>query len=220
MKRDARSDLCRCAVAFLVALALGVPAPAQARLPEGEQQSAEEAGAPPLPGGAIRLVNFERHRDRVAICAEEPGLAIEQGLRLVPRTRVWIHDGRRARQVATAPGTCDPAWSPDGGHVAVAAPDGIWILSSDLRTTTHLVDTRHTEAPANEFDHRTVSQPKWAPNASGLAFVVSNGGTSWVVVVDAKTGETVYTSDPDTYEFSWGDDSTSLQFGTRVVRLR
>ena len=217
-----RSAMCArygCSAACALALLFVAPTMAQQAPPEGEHRAAAEPGAPPLPAGAIRLINFARHHDRVAICAEEPGPAIDQGDRSVPRTRVWVHDGTRVRQVATAPGTCDPAWSPDGRHVAVAAPDGVWILSSDLRSTTHLVDTRHTETPANEFDHRTVSQPRWAPDASGLAFVVSNGGTSWIRVVDARTGETIYTSEPETYEFSWGADSASLHFGTRVVRL-
>ena len=138
---------------------------------------------------------------------------------MLPRTRVWVHDGVTIRQIATAPGTCDPAWSPNGELVAVAAPDGLWVLSSDLRYTTHLVDTRHTEAPANEFTHRTLSSPRWAPDASGLAFLVSSGATSWVEVVNARTGQQVYASDPETYEFAWEADSRSLRFGSRVVRL-
>ena len=210
---------CTWAVCFVTVLALGGPTWAQQQPSNGDHLSAEDPEAPPLPAGAIRLVNFVRHGDQVAICAEEPGPPIDQGLRSVSRTQVWVHDGAHVRQVATAAGTCDPAWSPDGKQVAVAAPDGVWILSSDLRTTTHLVDTRRTEAPVDEFDHRTVSQPQWAPDASGLAFLVSNGGTSWVVVVDTRTGESMYTSEPETYEFSWGADSVSLRFGTRVVRL-
>ncbi len=99
------------------------------------------------------------------------------------------------------------------------APDGLWVLSGDLRATTHLVDARHSDEPANEFAHRTLSQPSWAPDASALAFLVSNGATSWVEVVDARTGEMLYSSDPETYQFEWEADSRSLRFGSRVVRL-
>ena len=196
----------------------GMPAAAQ-QPPDGEHERAEEPGPPPVPPGAIRLVNYARHGKLVAICAEEPGPAIERGGRLISRTRVWVREDSSVRQVATAPGTCDPAWSPDGARVAVVAPDGLWVLSSDLRVTMHLVDTRHTESPVNEFDHRTLSKPQWAPDASRLAFLVSNGGTSWVEVVNARTGEALYNSEPETFEFAWGVDSRSLRFGSRVARL-
>ena len=85
--------------------------------------------------------------------------------------------------------------------------------------TTHLVDAGYTDEPANEFALRTLSHPRWAPDATALAFLVSSGGTSWVEVADAKTGATIYSSDPETYEFVWGPDSQSLHFGSRVVRL-
>ncbi len=187
--------------------------------PDGEQARASESPVPELPPGAVRVVNVARHGDRYAICAEEPRVAVEQGTRLVPRTRVWVHDGIKTRQVGTAAGTCDPAWSADGQRVAVVAPDGLWVLTADLGVTIHLVDTRHTESPGDEAAHRTLAGPAWAPDGRHLAFKVSNDATSWVQAVDADTGHEVYTSDPETYDFSWGADSASLQFGSRVVRL-
>jgi len=135
------------------------------------------------------------------------------------RTRVWVDDGTKMRLVGTAPGTCDPAWSPDGERVAVVAPNVLWVLSSDLSQTVYLVDTRHSQAPGDELAHRTLSSPQWAPDTSRLAFLVSSGVTSWVEAVDARTGRVVHTSDPETYEFAWGADSESLYFGPRVVRL-
>ncbi len=208
-----------CVVVLVVAVVAGGKPSAVQQPPDGEQLPAEAPGVPPLPPGALRLVSFVWHEDRVAICAEGPGPAIERGARFIPRTHVWVHDGTTTRQVATAPGTCEATWSPDGSRVVVVAPDGLWVLSSDLHVTMHLVDTRPTEAPANEFNHRTLSGPKWAPDASRLAFLVSNGETSWVEVVNVKTGEVLYTSGPETYNFIWGADSRSLRFGSRVTRL-
>ena len=189
------------------------PAPAGEQLPGGDQ------GPPPLPAGALRIVGYTWHKNRVAICAEEPGSPIVRGVRLIAPTRVWVADGNRTRRTATGSGTCDPAWSPTGDRLAVAAPDGLWVLSADLAVTRHLVDTRHRETPANEFARRTISRPQWAPDATRLAFLASNGGTSWVEVIDARTGEALYNSDAETYDFAWGADSRSLRFGSRVARL-
>ena len=207
-------------LAVLVGVALvGAEAGAQPPDANGEATADEVPGPPPVPPGALRLINFTWHKGRVAMCAEEPGPPVEQGTRLVPRTRVWVRDATATRQIATGAGTCDPTWSPDGERLAVVAPDGLWILAADLRQTSHLIDTRHAEAPANEFDDRTFTGPQWAPDASAVAVLVSNGATTWVEVFDARTGETLYSSEPETYEFAWGADSRSLRFGSRVVRL-
>lgn len=174
---------------------------------------------PAMPPGALRVVNVAWHRGRAAICAEEPGSAVERAGRPIPRTRVWVRDGTTTRQAALGPGACDPAWSPDGDRLAVVTPDGLWVLSSDLGRTTHLVDLRGVDESPGGFEHRTLGGPQWAPDASALAFVVSNGRTTWVEVADARTGARRYESDPETYEFAWEADSRSLRLGSRVVRL-
>ena len=179
----------------------------------------DSPGQPPLPPGALRLVNFAWDNGRVAICAEEPGPPVEQGARIFPRTRVWVRDATAMRQIATSAGTCDPVWSPDGRFLAIVAPDGLWKLSGDLQLTSHLVASRHSEVPANEFDHRVFAAPQWAPDGSAVAVLVSNGATGWVEVFDARTGGTLYSSEPETYEFTWESDSVSLRFGSRVIRL-
>ena len=179
----------------------------------------ESPGPPPLPPGALRLVNFAWDNGRVAICAEEPGPPVEQGARFIARTRVWVRDATAMRQIATSAGTCDPVWSPDGSFLAVVAPDGLWKLSGDLQLTSHLVDSRHSEVPANEFDYRLFAAPQWAPDGSAVAVLVSNGATGWVEVFDARTGMTLYSSEPETFEFTWESDSASLRFGSRIVRF-
>jgi hypothetical protein len=173
---------------------------------------------PRVPPGAIRLVNFDRHGDQLAVCAEEPGPPIRRGTRTIPRTRVWIAMGDTMRQVATEPGTCDPAWSPGGDAVAVAAPGGLWVLSRDLTTTTHLVNTSQ-DGRSNEFDYRAISKPAWSPDGTRIGVLVTNGGTSWVEVVDVKTGEQRFKSASETYSFRWESGSRSLRLGLSVVPI-
>ncbi len=174
---------------------------------------------PAVPPGALRVVGVAWHKGRAAICAEEPGSTVEPGRHPSARTRVWVRDGTTTRQVALGPGACDPAWSPDGGRLAVVTPDGLWVLSADLRRTTHLVDVRHADGPPGGFEQRVLSRPAWAPDAAALAFLASNGRTTWVEVVDVRTGARTYVSDPETYEFAWEADSRFLRLGSRVVPL-
>lgn len=183
-----------------------------------EARGSEQELTPKVPPGAVRLVNFDRHGDHVAVCAEEPGPAVERGSRTVPRTRVWVGTGGQMRQVATEVGSCDPAWSPQGTHVALAAVNGLWVLSRDLTTTTHLVNTTQ-KSQVNEFDDRFITKPAWSSDGARIGFLVSNGGTSWVAVVDAKTGEQRYKSDPETYSFRWEPGARALRLGATVVEV-
>ncbi len=57
---------CTWAVCFVTVLALGGSTRAQQQPSNGDHLSAEDPEAPPLPAGAIRLVNFVRHGDKVA----------------------------------------------------------------------------------------------------------------------------------------------------------
>jgi Tol biopolymer transport system component len=206
------------AILLLIATA---PAPARAVQPPAHRGGHPDGSSrvPTVPPGALRVVKAAWHKGRAAICAEVPGAAVERAGRPIPRTRVWVRDGATTRQVALGPGACDPAWSPDGDRLAVVAPDGLWVLSSDLRRTSHLVDVRRLDGAPNGFERRTLSGPRWAPDGSALAFIVSNDRTTWVEVIDARTGVRRYLSDLETYAFAWEADSRSLRLGSRVVRL-
>ena len=213
--------LVRPAVAAILLAIATAPAPARQAEPPVQPAGRPDriSRTPALPPGALRVVGAAWYKGRAAICAEEPGAAVEWAGRAIARTRVWVRDGTATRQVALGPGACDPVWSPDGDRLAVVTPSGLWVLSADLRRTTHLVDVRRRDGTVGGDAQRMLSGPAWAPDAAALAFRASNGRTTWVEVVDVQTGAHRYVSDPETYEFAWEADSRSLRVGSRVIRL-
>ncbi len=74
-----------------------------------------------------------------------------------------------------------------------------------------------TDFPGDETAHR--KEPAWTADGRHIAFQASNDAMSWIQAVDSQTGYEAYTSDPDTYDFSCGEDSVSFRFGSPVVRL-
>jgi len=208
-----RAAVERAAAERLWLLPKGVARPAPA-------PDAGSAAPPELPTFVGSLVNFDRRDGRVAACALEPGGGeIVIGARKVPRTFVWVIEPDRARQLGSTPGSCDPAWSPDGSRLAVAATNGLWTYSPTLGDPRLLAETHLPRQPKHESDYTAFSKPRWSPDGARLAYLVTNGATSWVEVVDAATGRRLYRSDTDTYGFEWTTDPRVLRVGTRTIRL-
>ncbi len=200
-------------------LLLGAVTSAGSQEPRPAGDAPDSAPGPPsVPVGALRIVNFTWHTGRVAVCAEEPGPELVQGSRRRSRTRVWVGDESGFRKVVASAASCDPTWSPNGDRLAVVTPDGLWVLSADLRRATHLVDLR-CASKWGAAAARRVSRPQWAPDALSLGMVASDGTTAWVAVVDARTGALRFESAPDTHDFAWAPDSRALRLGSRRVRL-
>jgi dipeptidyl aminopeptidase/acylaminoacyl peptidase len=188
--------------------------------PQGQQAPALAGQAPQLPPGAARLVNFDRRDGLVALCAETTDPPVTRGARKIRPTQVWFDDGRSVRVVTAAAGACDPVWSPSGERLAFVALDGLWVVARGSDKGQRLVpSSRPEDVPPSEFKDLTFSKPQWSPDGSRVAYLVGNGGTSWVEVVDAETGTAVYKSPPENYEFSWGQNARSLRIGGRLVRI-
>lgn len=217
MRPPARWRIHPLAAAFVVCCAAAsAPAAQSPGRSSGSHAGSTSAAVPP---GALRIVAVARYGQRAAICAEVPGPPVERAGHRFRRTRVWVRDGAALRRVALGPGVCDPAWSPQGDRLALAAPDGLWVLSPDLRRTTHLVDVRRPAAAPDGREYRVLRGPQWSPDAAALAFVATNGRTTWVEVADARTGERRLVSELETHAFVWEADSRALRLGSRVVRL-
>ena len=135
----------------------GVPASACPRpYPSAaEQQAAPRpaapADAPPrLPPFAGTLVNFDRREGELtAACALALGGGeTKRGARAVPNTHVWVFEREIMRELGSSPGTCDPAWAPDGSRLAVVTPNGLWTYTPTLDDPRQLAETSLPAEPA------------------------------------------------------------------------
>ena len=174
---------------------------------------------PPPPPGTEKVISYDRQGSRLAVCAQEPGEPIVRGSRRIPRTQVYIADKGVISRTTIGVGACDPAWSPDGARLAVTAPDGLWVMQGDLKAGERVADATPPAGARTEFGDVAFSKPRWSPDGRRIGLLVSNGGTTWIEVVDADTGKRVFKSDAEVYSFTWSPDSRSIVIGDRTIRL-
>ena len=206
----------RLALIIVAAFVVHGSAPARAQSPA----PAGQGEAPRVPPFAGTLVNWDRSGEFTAMCTlDDGGAATTQGARAVRPTYVYVVEREIIRQLGSSPGACDPAFSPDGSLLAVVTLNGLWIYSPRLEDPRQLAATRQPEAPANESDYTAFSKPKWSSDGLRLAYVVSNGATAWVEVVDVQTTRILHRSAEETYNFAWTSDPRVISIGTTNVRL-
>lgn len=206
-----------CAVALFTVLAVALPHAA------GYAQSAIEE-APPPPPGTERVLSFDRHGDQTAVCAENPGGPITRGSRQIAPTEVWYANPTTVRKTATGLGTCDPDWSPDGRHLVVSAPDGLWVIydvwnNQEGDSGKRLVDIGQQARKDAATEYEAVSRPRWSPDGRKIAYLATNGATSWVEVIDIETSERIFRSSPGVEQYDWTGDSRALTIGAKTVPI-
>ena len=194
-----------------VALWISVSALAIAQAPSGSVQNRV------LPPGAVALVNQDRFGSKVALCAETGEPEVRQGAKRIRGTAVWAGERTNLRRIRAGLGACDPAWSPDGRRLAVTAAEGLWVFPANSADGMLRVESRLPQG-STEFNYRAFSRPRWSPDGTLVALVVTNGGTAWVEVFDANSGRLFYTSPPENYTFSW-TSARDLKLGNLEIHL-
>src|SRR5262245_16843828 len=82
---------------------------------------------------------------------------------------------------ATLSGVQDPAWAPDGKHLAVSYLDRIWVTTPDGRQPRALGQ----EQPGSE------REPAWSPDGTRIAFAAARGDGFDLFVASVKGGTPV-----------------------------
>jgi Tol biopolymer transport system component len=173
--------------AFAVAAALAVGAIVAAVALQGADQGGPLTSSTPPPAVsagaslvAIDAITGQAERvlpdveaDRAAVSPDGASMAYVQDVKGHPAIFVANIDGTRAEQVTGLPGqpgcacgSFDPAWSPDGSHLAYtgtseAGNRGIYVLdptTGDVTAITHWSGDSYEVAPA------------WSPDGSTIAF--------------------------------------------------
>jgi penicillin amidase len=179
------------------------------------------ADAPPrMPPFAGTLVNFDRRGEYTAACALDPGGGeTKRGARAVPNTHVWVFHREVIRQLGAAPGSCDPAWSPNGARLAVVTPNGLWTYSPTLEDPRQLAEASLPSQPRHANDYTAFAKPRWSPDGRRIAHFVTDGAATWIEVVEVATTRRVFRSDPGVTVFEWGGEAGTLIVDGRPVAL-
>jgi hypothetical protein len=172
-----------------------------------------------LPVGAVTLINEDRSGSQIALCAETAELQVQKGVRKIAPTGVWAGKGSKLHRLRAGLGACDPAWSPNGRHLAVTAAEGLWVFPAESTDGILRVEAKTPFGEPTDLTYRAFSHPRWSPDGMLVALLVTNGATSWVEVFDAASGKLFYTSPPANYSFSWGDNARELRLGDLEIRL-
>jgi signal transduction histidine kinase len=119
------------------------------------------------------------------------------------------HTGRPLNLTAVAGDDLQPAWSPDGGHIAFSSGRSgnfeIFIMAADGSNLRQLTDSRG-------FDE----WPAWSPDGQQLAFVSDRDGNAeiYVMAADGSNPRRLTDHPADDWPAAWSPDGQWLVFAS------
>jgi Tol biopolymer transport system component len=134
-----------------------------------------------------------------------------------PRTYIADADGTNVRELAIGSVGLFPGltWSPDGRHLAFMTVDGTErgpISVADIDEEGAVIDLRPVKVDREPFDPL---MPRWSPDGSQLALLLSNDRQAQIGVVNADGSgyRTVWSNPPEggaVRDYAWSPDGRSL----------
>ncbi len=119
-----------------------------------------------------------RRRRRAVVTLRRVALVVATGVLALSGSASRV--GLAAQPAGTAfIGAQDPAWSPDGGRVAVSALDTIWTMTADGKHAAPLL----ADAPAG-----VERDPVYSPDGARLAFAADRGAGFDIYVAPVRSG--------------------------------
>jgi len=137
------------------------------------------------------------------------------------RITIMTSAGRSLGSFEVEYGPIDMAWSPDGNHLAVLAPQatvgGLWLLDREGKPDRELaLPPQYRAAKASGFisaswspDGRSLAISGWCPCNSG------NNGSSWILAVDGSGAREIdVPGEGSPMSLAWSPDGTRLAIGS------
>ncbi|MEO7466925.1 MAG: S9 family peptidase [Sphingobium limneticum] len=112
----------------------------------------------------------------------------------------------------------DPQISPDA-HAVAYVRESFDIMTDRARRAIWLVDTATSTQQPLEAGASSASSPRWSPDGKRLAYVVSEGGRSYIAVRWLENGRTARIADvgDGAEDLRWSPDGRSIAFVMRTT---
>ena len=161
--------------------------------------------------GVIRISDYSiaPFGNRILFVGEFEGSGTT-GTMMMPPADLWLidRDCTGLRRLTTGGFIAGPAWSPSGKEIAFVDEGSVNIIDVKTRNVSRLSDLqayhpKDSERTHENWDHGYFA-PEWSPDGKVVAAKAQDEGDGGIAAVDARSGNTLFQTKPDTgYRFEW-----------------